>query len=489
MDGAAGTAAAGIIGLLVIAITIVILFALRRVVPPNEAHVVVRRTGTRVYSGDPSIGEQLEKEVRFPFGGATYWHIPSWVPRAGMIVRVMPLTMMEIQVVDQITFAKDNPQFVCDLSLYCRIVNVPVAAARWTGAGQEGFKETVSQLSVNALRVATAQYAIEDTIAKRKDLQDSIKLDLTDDFGKWGVSLESVAVVDIKDAPGKTPVHDIARKKEAEISAESRKMVAIKTKEAEFVEAENYQIAEMRKVEAQEKVGMRTQEKDASIAKEQQDAAKEQMEVKQIQDVRAAEIDKLARIQAAEGDRQQTIIRAEGAKQQYTLEGEGAGQRAKFVGQGEAAAIEAKGMAEGKAKEAVAEGMNKLAEAGKDYRTIDYIQAVQTEFAKAMQGAQIKFISTQPPGRFLELFTPQGGASIGGALSALQETADLDIGSLLLGFVNFLKEKGVTKAETLIDKTQEAFKEMGIEPKKLAELGKEYMKKKPKSRGAETAEY
>jgi uncharacterized membrane protein YqiK len=361
--------------------------------------------------------------------------------------------MMELQVVDQITFAKDNPQFVCDLSLYCRIVNVPTAAARWH-LDQPAFKETVAQLAINALRVATAKFAIEDTIARRKDLQDSIKDDLTDDFAKWGVRLESVAIVDIKDTPQKTPVQDIARKKEAEISAESRKMVAIKTKEAEFVEAENWQIAETRKVEAEEKVGIRTQQKNAEVAKKEQFAATEQMQVKQIQDVRAAEIDKLARIQAAEGDRQATIVRAEGSKQQFILEGDGEGQRAKFIGLGEAAAIEARGLAEGKAKEAVAKGMNVLAKAGKEYRTIDYLQAVQTEFARAMQEADIKFISTQPPGRFLELFTPQGGASLGGALSALGQTGGTEelgklvrsLGSSAPGLVDAVK-KAVSPSE------------------------------------------
>jgi flotillin len=406
----------GIGGIVVLAIAVlIVMMLLRRVVPPNRADVVVRKTGTNVYSGDPTLGEQLLDEGVFEYGGATYWYVPKFIPRYGMHVRMMPLTIMEIQVVDQVTFAKDNPQFVCDLSLYCRIVNVPTAAARWH-LDQPAFKQTVNQLAINALRVATAKFAIEDTIARRKDLQDSIKDDLTDDFAKWGVRLESVAIVDIKDTSEKTPVQDIAKKKEAEISAESRKMVAIKTKEAEFVEAENWQIAEMRKVEAQEKVGIRNQQKDAEIAKKQQFAATEKMQVKQIQDVRTAEIDKLSRIQAAEGDRQATIVRAEGTKQQASLEGEGEGQRAKFVGQGEAAAIEARGLAEGKAKEAVAEGMNVLAEAGKDYRTIDYLQSVQTEFAKAMQDADIKFISTQPPGRFIELFTPQGGASVGGAL-------------------------------------------------------------------------
>lgn len=429
-------------GLIVVFLFILVLFMfLRRVVPPNRADVVVRRSGTKVYSGDPTLGEQLpsegEESVGFEYGGATYWYIPRFIPRWGMHVRQMPLTMMEIQVVDQVTFAKDNPQFVCDLSLYCRIVNVPTAAARWH-LDQPAFKLTVNQLAINALRVATAKFAIEDTIARRKDLQDSIKDDLTDDFSKWGVRLESVAIVDIKDTPQKTPVQDIAKKKEAEISAESRKMVAIKTKEAEFVEAENWQIAEMRKVEAQEKVGIRSQEKDAEIAKKQQFAATEQMQVKQIQDVRAAEIDKLSRIQAAEGDRQATIVRAEGTKQQYILEGDGEGQRARFIGQGEAAAIEAKGLAEGKAKEAVAEGMNVLARAGKDYRTIDYLQAVQTEFAKAMQAADIKFISTQPPGRFLELFTPSGGASIGGALSALNQTGGTEeIGKIVQGLRSY----------------------------------------------------
>jgi uncharacterized membrane protein YqiK len=429
-------------GLIVVLLFILVLFmVLRRVVPPNRADVVVRRSGTKVYSGDPTLGELLvsegEETVAFEYGGATYWYIPRFIPRWGMHVRQMPLTMMEIQVVDQVTFAKDNPQFVCDLSLYCRIVNVPTAAARWH-MDQPAFKLTVNQLAINALRVATAKFAIEDTIARRKDLQDSIKDDLTDDFAKWGVRLESVAIVDIKDTPDKTPVQDIAKKKEAEISAESRKMVAIKTKEAEFVEAENWQIAEMRKVEAQEKVGIRSQEKDAEIAKKQQFAATEQMQVKQIQDVRTAEIDKLSRIQAAEGDRQATIVRAEGTKQQYILEGDGEGQRAKFIGQGEAAAIQARGLAEGKAKEAVAEGMNVLARAGKDYRTIDYLQAVQTEFARAMQAADIKFISTQPPGRFLELFTPSGGASIGGALSALNQTGGTEeIGKIVQGLRSY----------------------------------------------------
>ncbi len=426
----------GLVAFLVI--LVIVLMVLRRVVPPNRADVVVRRSGTKVYSGDPTLGEQLPGEgVAFEYGGATYWYVPRFIPRWGMHVRMMPLTMMEIQVVDQVTFAKDNPQFVCDLSLYCRIVNVPTAAARWH-LDQPAFKQTVNQLAINALRVATAKFAIEDTIARRKDLQDSIKDDLTDDFAKWGVRLESVAIVDIKDTPEKTPVQDIARKKEAEISAESRKMVAIKTKEAEFVEAENWQIAEMRKVEAQEKVGIRTQAKDAEIAKKQQYAATEQMQVKQIQDVRAAEIDKLARIQQAEGDRQATIVRAQGTKQQFALEGEGEGQKRKFVGQGEAAAIEARGLAEGKAKEAVAKGMNILAKAGKDYRTIDYLQAVQSEFAKAMQAADIKFISTQPPGRFLELFTPQGGASIGGALSAFGQTGGSDeLGKLIQGLRSY----------------------------------------------------
>ena len=413
----------GVGGLVVLfVIVLALMMLLRRVVPPNRADVVVRRSGTKVYSGDPTLIEQLPAGGKsFEYGGSTYWYIPRFIPRFGMYVRQMPLTMMEIQVTDQITFAKDNPQFVCDLSLYCRIVDVPTAAARWH-LDQPAFKETVNQLAINALRVATAKFAIEDTIARRKQLQDSIKEDLTDDYSKWGVRLESVAIVDIKDTPSKTPVQDIAKKKEAEISAESRKMDTVKTKQAEFVEAENWQIAEMRKVEAQEKVGIRSQQKDAEIAKREQSAATEKMQVKQIQDVRASEIDKLARIQAAEGDRQQTIIRAEGTKQQYTLEGEGDGQRAKFIGQGQAAAIEAKGIAEGKAKEAVASGMNILAKAGKEYRTIDYLQSVQTEFAKAMQGADIKFISTQPPGRFLELFTPQGGASMGGALSALSQT-------------------------------------------------------------------
>ncbi len=447
----------GFVGLaFLLLVATAIFMALRRVVPPNRADVVVRRSGTKVYSGDPSLGEQLPHEgASFQFGGATYWYVPRFIPRFGMFVRMMPLTMMEIEVVDQVTFARDNPQFVCDLSLYCRIVNVPVAAARWH-LDQASFKQTVNQLAINALRVATAKFAIEDTIARRKDLQESIREDLTDDFARWGVRLESVAIVDIKDAPGKTPVQDIAKKKEAEISSESRKMVAIKTKEAEFVEAENWQIAETRKVEAEEKVGMRTQEKDAAVAKEQQAAAVEQMMVKQIQDVRAAEIEKLARIQSAEGDRQQTIIRAEGTKHQYILEGEGQGERQKYIGLGEAAATEAKGLAEGKAKEAVARGMNILAEAGKDYRTIDYLQAVQSEFAKAMQSAEIKFISTQPPGRFLELFTPQGGASIGGALSALGQTGGTDE---LVRLIRGLK----TSAPGLYDAVKEAVSASGNE--------------------------
>lgn len=366
-------------------------FLLRRVVAPNYAHVVVRNKSISVYSSHSEIS---------PERNAVYYYFPSWVPYLGMYVMRMPLENLEVHIPDYVTFAKNNARFQCSVSVYMRIQDVTKAARRFPTGELEQFIIRVRELVVAAIRNTTTEFNAEDVIAKKSEIADRIQSALQEDLGEWGVHIINAAVVDISDPSDATVIQDISAKKEAEINAESRKIIAVKTKEAEIVEYENTEKAETRKWQMDEAIQMREKQKDQKVQIEAQKAKTEQMRVIEIQNVRQAEIDKKARIEKAEGERKSLAL----------------------VGIGEAEAIKAKGDAVGKAKEAEARGLNALAKAGETFRLIEKEEKIGLALAQALTDADLRFINAGPINSFADLFSPKGGAQIGGMLEALSQT-------------------------------------------------------------------
>lgn len=406
--------------LLVLALIVQYILTLRTVVELKYADVVVRQDGTKLYSADTSING------REPV--AIYYNWPSWIPVIGCIVKRMPLEIMQIAVKDYETFAKANARFVVGVSVYCRINDVRAAAQKFPGTSIDDFKRGMTAIIISAVRKTTANYAIEDIISKRKEIQDEIHSEIKEDFLKWGVELTNVAIENIADAPGTTVIHDISAKKEAEINALSRQEIAIKSKQAEIVEAENRELAEKRKIQADEQIAIRAQEKDKVVATIKQEAITKLLDVERNEKVTRANIEADAKIKTAEGVKQSKIIESEGVRQANILQSEGEKQALVLKGDGNASQTLAVGNAEAdviRAKRlAEAEGMRKMAEAqslqqegAEKIRTIEKDERIGIELAKALGNAEMKFYGGGEPKNFFDMFKTTSGIAAGGSVA------------------------------------------------------------------------
>jgi regulator of protease activity HflC (stomatin/prohibitin superfamily) len=431
---------------------------LRRIVPVGYADIVTRKTGIEVYSVDTTVVKNVDGTPRKE-PKTVYYEIPGWIPKWGVYVRRMPLTIIKIPVEDYKTFGKGNARFVVDVAVFCRIIDVLQAAQRFPGKTIDDFINSIQSIIVSTVRKTTANFAVEDVIGKREEIATEVAKEIEIDFRKWGVELTNVAVVDIKDpykadTGGKvlrddktgepiletTVIRDISNKKEAEINSLSRQEVAMQQRKAAIAEAEARQASETRKIEADEYIGRRGQEKDQNIAIEEKKAVAMQMEVKRTADVTTAEIEALAKIKKSEGDRTAMATLAEGQRQKFTLEAEGQKQKLSLEGQGQGEATRAVGIAQAEANKAVglanaevvkqtkfaeADGLSRLADAQAkqqslaiQIRQLEVSQIVGVEVAHALQNAKLEYIGSGPAKDFFELFTPGGGLNLGGMFGA-----------------------------------------------------------------------
>ena len=398
-----------IIGVIILVLALWIL-SMRRIVELKYADVVVRRSGSTIYSADSTIEGSK---------GAIYYDIPSWIPIWGCIVKRMPLEIIQIAIKDYDTFAKANARFIITVSVYCRIKSVNIAAQRFPGNNINDFKTGMSAIIVSAIRKTTANYAIEDIISKRKEIGDDIRDEILQDFERWGVELTNVAVETIADAEGATVIHDISAKKESEINSLSRQQIALMNKSAAIVEAENRQLSETRKIEADEQIAIREQTKAMTVASKQQEAVTKQLEVERTQKEVSANIEANASIKTAEGVKQSAIIKAEGEKQALELIGAGEGAKNKSIGLADADVIKAKKVAEAEGLSAYADAQKKQQDNAKEIRLIEKDQAVGLALASALQAANIKYIGSGKPRDFMDLFSVGGGMSAGGSIGTM----------------------------------------------------------------------
>ena len=371
-------------------IAILLAFSWYRIVPANSAHVVVRRGATRVYS---SHKEQSTHET------AAYFRIPKWIPHFGVRVHAMPLSMLEINVKDFLAFDRDRVRFECDIVAYMVVENAMKAAKRFP-FGLNELKDQVFKIIKATTRDTTTKLTIREIINDRPAIARRVHEYLEPEVVKWGMSLQACELVNLQDPKdgASTAIHDISSIAEVQINSEARQKNAEQVKQARLKEAEAEQAAATRELERDEMVGVRTQSRDQEIAREQQAAHEEKMKVARIDQVRKAEIERDAAIEQAEGQKQAVIRRKTG----------------------EAEGVRAVGYAEADAKSKLADALKKINEAALDVRRIEKEEKIGVTAAEALKNADIKFINAGQPNSLLDLFTPSGGASIGGMLAGIQ---------------------------------------------------------------------
>lgn len=437
----------GIIGAalgVVVVLVLLVAVALRRVVPTNMVHIVQSRKKTTSYGKDKPDGN-------------VYYEVPKSIPVFGVSVSKFPESVFDISLKDYDAYDIGRLPFVVDIVAFFRIEESATAAQRV--ASFEELQTQLRSVLQGAVRTILSTNKLEEIMQDRSKLGTEFTTEVNHQLQEWGVTtVKSIEFMDIRDANGSKVIANMMAKEQSRIEMESRITVAENLREAELKEIDADRVVEVQKQDAAQQLGIRTAEKDRAvgIADEQarqqvlvegRTTAEREMEVKKVNDVKAAEIAKDVAIVKAEQDRQVTEVNAEAERRKTVITAEAQREQTQVVAQGdleaaknEAEGIRAIGEAKAKAEEAillapVTAQINLAKEIGANEGYQQYLvsveqikagQAVGIEMAQALKGADLKVIANAGDvqsgvSSLGGILSPAGGTSIAGALAALAQ--------------------------------------------------------------------
>lgn len=442
---------AGIVLAILIALSLA--KAYRRVVEPNEVHVVRGKKGTTIYGqqdllSDVDADSKIENTKAITISNA-YMEWPTWWPFIGVQAMVLPLSVFREPLSNYEAYDVGRLPFMVDIVAFFRISDPQTAARRISS--MEELKAQLRSILEGAVRTILAKHDIEAIMSERSKFGEMFTLEVAHNLKSWGVSnVKNIELMDIRDGKDSKTVSNIMAKKESLIEKESRVEVAANKRAAEVAEIAARQEVAVRAQEAEQAVGQRTAEKDKNvgIANEQAQqeikvqakvTAERDMEVQQVREVRAAEIARSVRIVKAEEQKQVDVTETEGEKQKTILIAEGVLKEQQLKGEG----ILAVGQAEAEAKRlgemaTVTPQIELAREIGENegyqtylvqIRNVEKDEAVGIEQAKALQAAGIKVIANtgnvnSGVSGVMDLFSSKGGTALGGMVEAFAQTPE-----------------------------------------------------------------
>ena len=297
------------VGILTILLALYIL-NLRRIVPTNEVHIVQRTKDTVSYGRDGTDGM-----------GNTYYQIPSWVPRFGVVVSKLPTTVIDIDIPNYPAYDKDRLPFVVDIKAFFRISDFNKAATRVFTINE--LKDQLTSIVKGAARSILAKENLELIMSERNKYGDMFTELVSSQLKEWGVTVvKNIELMDIRDDQGSQVISNIMAKKESAIEMEKRVEVAKNlqaAKEAEILAKQEIEIKQqdadrmvgLRQAKVQEEVGIANEQQKQKVQEQAKVTAERQMEVKRVQEVQSAEIEKQAAEVKASQDREVTKVNAE----------------------------------------------------------------------------------------------------------------------------------------------------------------------------------
>jgi len=315
-----------------------------RVVPPSEAHMIVRAGQRSVRSTDKRISID---------GRGSYFKFPLWIPALGTHVRIIPLTTMEIMI-DQETIEKGQARYNLQTSTKFRVTDVNTSAERFTSFDE--LKRQLEEIIRAGVRTVTIQYDIVDARANRKAMEDAVKKEVEESFKGYGVALENFQAVDFKDTGESKAISNISLIREKEIEANRRQQNAEREKQSKIKEAESDELAKQREIQRDQKVGEYQQTRDKAIAEQEKTAQEAKYEVIKVQTVKQAEITKEQQIVLANQLKEVEQIN----KEKKRLIGEGDRLQKEEQAKGEASHFREEGFAQADAKEKLQASLNKF---------------------------------------------------------------------------------------------------------------------------------
>lgn len=441
----------GVIFAVVIAL-IVIAFMFRKVVPPNEVHIVQGVKKTTSYGKDKSDGN-------------VYYNFPSFMPLIGVETVKFPVSIFDLSFEDYTAYDKEKVPFDVDITAFFAISDSNTAAQKVKDV--EELKSQLRAIVQGAVRTTLAKSDIEQIMLDRAVFGAQFTKEVQDELKAWGVeAVKSIELMDIRDAEDSKVIQNIQKKKKSNIEAESRKEVARNNRDAEMAEIEAQKEVDLEDQKSKELVGKRTVEAERVVAianqekeqliKEQEKLTKErEMEVLKVARIKEAEIKKEETLVRENETKEAKLIKANADKEYRTIQAEAdldvetknkEAEKVKSEGILVAKENEAKGIAaEGKARAAAAKEMEmapveaQLALAKEigdnegyqkylvDLKKVDAMENVGMEQAKALGDADVKVIAnsespTSGLNNVMDLFSSKGGVEMGAMFEGFAAT-------------------------------------------------------------------
>lgn len=410
--------------------TLILSILLRRVVVPNEVHIVQSSKRTASYGKDTTNGN-------------AYYEWPYWIPVIGITKIVLPVSVFDLKLVAYEAYDKGRLPFVADVVAFFRIGDSNLAAQRVANFGE--LRLQLTSIVQGAIRTILASHEIDEIMLERSKFGEQFTREVQGQLANWGVvTVKNIELMDIRDATGDQVVHNIMEKKKSLIEMQSRTEVAENMKRAQIAEIDAQRDTETQRQVAMQMVGLRTAEKDREVGianqaalqaiKEQERTTKEkEMAIIKVAQVAQAEIDKNVNVVKAQQDKETTILVAEGDLESKKREAEGI----TVEGRAKAEAEKAMQLAPIQAQIELAKEIGNN-ENYQNYlvtiRQLETVQAVGIEQAKALEKAEVKIIAnTGDPvsgvSNVMDLFSAKGGTNLGAMLEAVNQT---DAGKKLL---------------------------------------------------------
>lgn len=459
---------AGAVGTIIVLLILYVL-GLRRIVKPDQVHVVQRNNTSEVYGSSAKDNK-----------GNTYYEFPEWIPRLGVTVKKLSTSIFDLDLPDYDAYDKDRLPFLVDIKAFFRINDFRVAASKVRDTKE--LEKQLLGIVQGAVRSLLAKEDLESIMSERAKYGNMFTEEVKDQLTEWGVvAVKNIELMDIKDSHGSEVIANIMKKKKSAIEMESRTTVASNMQKAKEAEILATQAVQLKEQDAVREVGLRTAEvnQEVGIAEEKQKqevqeqakvTAEKEMEVIRVKEVKSAEIskqaaeikanqdkevitinaeanvvkteaDKQVAILNAEANKEQTLLNAQATKEQITLKAE-----ADLVtATNEAKGIEAKGKAQAQAtelaKKASVQDQVTLAEKvgeNKPYQDFliaqkqievqgDVMKAVGVAQAQNLSGADIKmFVSSgsvpEGVGKAAGIFNPDTALNLASMLEAFKST-------------------------------------------------------------------
>lgn len=424
-------AVAVLVVLVIVGITRWIL-SLRRVVAPNEVHVVRQSKGTRVFG-------KVNKETNpTAVESNAYYEWPEWIPRWGVNVTKLDLSIFTIDLKNYSAYDKGRLPFKVDIQAFFRIADFEMAASRISGV--EEMQKQLDAVLQGSSRSLLANEELEELMGKRNEYGAKFTTLVKDQLKSWGVeAVKNIELMDIRDVEGEQVVENITKKKKSEIDRDARKKVAQNEQEAKEAEIASQKAIALKEQDKALEVGKKTAEVNATVGMANEATEQKIQDQKKLTAEKKVAVENVEKVGSAKNQREADVINADAGRQTTVLKAQGDLDATKLRAQGIEAEGNAKAAADKAGQMASVAAQTALAkEIGENEGYQQYLiqkeqinanREVGLKQAENLGNADIKIVangSDVPSGisKAAGALAPQTGFNIGGLLEALTGTPE-----------------------------------------------------------------